>query len=107
MTIPADKLMDDACQMYRELCQAWLANRQSEWPEICRERSEVDLAKGVVVLRSSDNRFLRQYHYSMSEADICRECQEPILDCYMAKDDLWRQAGYAPLDLVCAECLEK
>ncbi len=112
MTITAEKVMEDACQMYRELCQAWLANRESEWPEICRDKSEVDLTKGIVVLRSSESRYLRQYHYrhdeySMWEPEICRECQEPILDCYLAKDDLWRQSGYGPLDLVCAECLEK
>jgi 2-polyprenyl-3-methyl-5-hydroxy-6-metoxy-1,4-benzoquinol methylase len=115
MAITADKVLEDACQMYRELCQAWLSKREADWPQICREKSEVDLAKGVVVLRSAENRYLRRYHfrhddpheYSMWEPELCRECQQPILDCYMAKEELWQQAGYRPLDLVCPECLER
>ncbi len=112
MVISAEQVLDDACQMYRELCQAWLANRESEWPHVCRAKSEVDLANRMVILRSVEGRYLRRYHYrhddySMWEPEICKECQKPIVDCYMAKDELWRQAGCEPLDLVCPECLEK
>jgi SAM-dependent methyltransferase len=112
MTISAEKVLDDACQMYRQLCEEWLANREFDWPEICRDKSEVNLAERIVILRSAEGRYLRRYHYrqddgSIWEPEICRECQKPILDCYMAKDELWRQAGYDPLDLVCPECLEK
>ena len=106
-----NKVLEDACLKYRELCQTLLPNRASDWPAICREKSEVDPAKGIVVLRSAEGRYLRCYHYrdesSMWEPELCRECRKPIVECYMAKEDVWRQAGYGPLDLVCPRCLGK
>lgn len=111
MAITSETVLEQACRKYRELCQRWLANREADWPTICREKSQVDLVRRMVILRSPEGRYLRRYYYrrvhAMWEPELCRECQKPIRDCYMLKDELWRQAGYGPLDLVCPGCLAK
>ena len=111
MGITAEQLLEDACAKYRELCQLQLTNQERYWPEVCREKCEVDTTKGIVVLRSCEGRYLRSYQYrhdnSMWDPYVCRECGKAIKECYMAKDELWKQLGYGPLDLVCPGCLGK
>lgn len=105
MPVSREEVFTRALRAYRKHSTSFLETPQ----EVDAQASEVDLARGLVVLRSAEGKYRGLCRWSGKRIELlstCIDCMEPIREWYMVTDTAWeKRAGFRGDECACLPCL--